>query len=330
MKKLLSTILTFVFVLTMGSVAFANAQTLIDVPIVNIQKEYKLTNDGTISPAETFKFTIERTSVSDAGANVTVTNMPIPAIGSVEYLVGEAGSASAIKNIEVTLPPYTTVGIYTYTVKETAGTSAGVNYFGDNITLVVTVTQGANGLVRTAAVHTDATGATKSDKFANEYSAGDLEVSKTVTGNLGDKTKFFDVIVTLTGASDKIYANTYVVTGGSADGNPDAIAVGTPVIFKLKDDETIKIANLPYGVKYEVVEKDYTVPGEEYDTAEYVFQDKGKKIDSALDKVEITNTKDVNVDTGISLDSIPYLVILGFAILGSSVLFFKKRQNVGF
>ena len=334
MKKLFSTLLTLVFVLSMGTVAMAaGTDPIVDMKPITIEKEYKLTNPGTLSPAETFEFTIERTSVTDAGVGIDETNMPLPTIGSVTYIKGEASSATAKKTITITLPAYTSVGIYTYKINETNAKKAGVTYFGGDITLVVTVTQGPTSLIATAAVHTEDPvspsydeNSKKSDTFENEYSAGDLEFKKTVTGNLGDKAKYFDVTVTLTGVAGMTYDNPYSVTGGSESSNPTTMAVGTSETFKIKDGETIKIANLPYGVTYTVVEADYT--GENYDAADY--SEFNEEIDSALDTVVITNNKDTDVDTGISLDSIPYILILGFAVLGISGLFLKRRKNANF
>lgn len=330
MKKLFSTLLTLVFVLSMGTVAMATENTPTqyeDMKTITLEKEYILTNPGTLSPAETFTFTIERTSVSDAGAGIDATDMPIPTIGTVAYAKGEAGSVTRTKEITITLPDYTSVGIYTYTINEVTGDKAGVTYYDSPIKLVVTVIE-QDGKVRVGAIHTEAKGEQKNDNFPNEYSAGDLEFSKEVTGNLGDKAKYFDVTVTLTGVEDMIYEESYPVTGGSHDDNPTAIAVGTPETFKIKDGETIKIANLPYGVTYTVVETDYRSEG--YLAAQYNFSDSDNKIDSVIDTVGITNNKNADVDTGISLDSIPYIMILGLAVLGISGLFLKRRRNADF
>lgn len=347
MKKLFSTLLALVFVLSMGTIAMANGDTTTpegNMGTITIKKQYKLTNPDTSSPAETFEFKIERTSVTDAGDGIVAELsdpvvvgeilMPLPTIGDVSYVKGEADTdVTTLRDIVVTLPMYSSVGIYTYTINEILGTNAGVTYFAGDITLVVTVTQGTSGLIATAAVHTENPvspsydeDSTKSDTFENEYSAGDLEFSKVVTGNLGDKAKYFDVTVTLTGVAGMTYDNPYPVTGGSNLANPGTIVVGTPTLFKIRDGETIKIANLPYGVTYTVVETDYT--GEDYDEADYSEFD--EEIDSALDTVVITNNKDTDVDTGISLDSIPYIMILGLAVLGISGLFLKRRKNANF
>ncbi len=321
-----------IMVMSLATVAFAAedtaAPTYTDVSSVTITKNYNATNTGTTSPAETFNFTIERTSVSDAAEGVTVERMPIPTIGSVSYTAGEAGSATKTKTITINLPEYTSVGVYTYTIKETAGTTAGVTYHSSDITLKVTVVQADTGKVRIAAVHTETEGE-KSDEIANEYSAGTLAVSKTVTGNLGDQTKEFTVKVTFTAPEGLTVkeAIKYIEDGTEKSVTFAEDATTAEATIALKHDETVTFTNIPYGVTYTVVEDDYT--GEGYDAPVYDFGDVSKKIDTAVDTVGITNNKDTNVDTGITLDSLPFVLILAVSAI-AGVLFITKRRSVEF
>ena len=325
MKKFLAIFLTLMLILSMGIAAFADP-TYTDAEAVTITKEYNATNEGTTSPAETFNFTIERTSVSDAASGVTIANMPLPEIDSVDYAAGDAGSQNKSKTITVTLPEYSSVGIYTYTIRETAGMTAGVTYYGKPIKLVVTVLQGTNGLLRVATVHTESEGAQeKADEIQNTYSAGNLAITKTVTGNMGDRSKYFKVTVTLTGEQGKTYAANYAADGGSYGSNPSAIAVGTPTDFYLKHGDTITIKNLPYGVTYEVVEADYTTEAEgKYDEANYAYSEEGEVIDSASETVTITNNKNEGVDTGITMDSLPYIMLIAFVAVIGAVMLIKR------
>lgn len=332
MKKFLSIMLAFVLAFSMGIVAFADeVDTNVDMSTITLTKDYVLENPDTISPAETFTFSIERTSVTDAAADVTKDNMPIPTIGSVQYSEGEAGSATMSKDITITLPTYDSVGIYTYTINEDAGDNAGVTYREDPIKLVVTVQQGADDKIRVAAVHTENGNGEKTNKFENKYSAGSLSISKTVTGNMGDRDKYFKVTVTLTGESGKTYAGSYDITGGSptytidgstVENNPTTIAVGTPVNIYLKHDDTVTISNLPYGVSYTVAEDDYTSEGY---GASYVLSDDTKVIKTANSTVAITNNKEAEVDTGITLDNVPYILLLACVFVGMVLFFAKKR-----
>lgn len=205
MKKILSIVFAIVLMLSMGTVALAAEGNYTDMSQVTITKEYKLTNPGTTSPAETFTFSeLTNVSVTDAAEGVTVENMPTPTIGSISYELGEAGSENMKKTAVITLPDnYSSVGVYTYSFKEIPGKTAGVTYYDKEIKLVVTVLQGENGRLRVAAVHTEAEDGDKADKFPNEYSAGSLAIAKVVTGNMGDKEKYFKVTVTLTGEKRK-------------------------------------------------------------------------------------------------------------------------------
>lgn len=329
MKKILSIMFAIILALSMGTVALAEEEKKYeDMPAVTITKVYELTNPGTISPAETFTFSeLKNFSVTDAAEGVTTDNMPTPTISSISYNLGDAGSDNMSKTAVITLPEnYSSVGIYTYTFTEIPGETAGVTYYDKEIKLVVTVLQGENGKLRVAAVHTETEGGkSKTDKFPNVYSAGSLAITKVVTGNMGDQSKYFNVTVTLNGEEGKEYAESYAVTGGSFSGNPESIKIGVPTEFQLKHDDTITIENLPYGVTYTVAEADYT--GEGYKEAQIDFKDKNKTIDTASDTVTITNNKNQDVDTGILLDNVPYVLLLACVFGGMSVFFAKRRGS---
>lgn len=79
--------------------------------------------------------------------------------------------------------------------------------------------------------------------FTNEYKAGDLTVTKTVTGTDGDKEKAFTFTVTL---SEKSINGTY----GQMTFK-DGVAT-----FKLKHGESLSATGLPAGITYTVVESD--------------------------------------------------------------------------
>lgn len=304
----------------------ASGETYADMDSVVIKKNYELANEGTFSPAETFSFDIEADNVTDASDDITPENMPMPTIGTVSYLRGEAGSTTKTKEIKIDLPEYDSVGVYTYIIHEVAGNSAGVTYYGDAILLRVTVIE-QDGKLRIAAVHTEdpeSTGEGKKDDFDNLYSAGELEVHKDVEGIMGNKEKYFKFTVQLTGEEGKTYQDSYAITGGSYDANPDSIKIKpgetTEATFYLKDDDTIHIENLPYGVEYKVSETP---------VADYVTTETGTEgeVNEAVKQANFTNTKGGTVDAGVVLDSAPYLFTLTGAAGVGLLLTLRRRHQ---
>lgn len=304
----------------------ASGETYADMDSVVIKKNYELANEGTFSPAETFSFDIEADNVTDASDDITPENMPMPTIGTVSYLRGEAGSTTKTKEIKIDLPEYESVGVYTYIIHEVAGNSAGVTYYGNAILLRVTVIE-QDGKLRIAAVHTEdpeSTGEGKKDDFDNLYSAGELEVHKDVEGIMGNKEKYFEFTVQLTGEEGKTYQDSYAITGGSYGANPTSIKIKpgetTEATFYLKDDDTIHIENLPYGVEYKVSETP---------VADYVTTETGTEgeVDEAVEQANFTNTKGGTVDAGVVLDSAPYLFTLTGAAGVGLLLTLRRRHQ---
>ena len=184
-----------------------------------------------------------------------------------------------------------------------------------------------DGKLRIAAVHTEdpeSTGEGKKDDFDNRYSAGELEVHKDVEGIMGNKEKYFEFTVQLTGEEGKTYQDSYAITGGSYDANPTSIKIKpgetTEATFYLKDDDTIHIENLPYGVEYKVSETP---------VADYVTTETGTEgeVDAAVEQASFTNTKGGTVDAGVVLDSAPYLFTLTGAAGVGLLLTLRRRHQ---
>lgn len=327
-KKLLACLIAAATMFTMGSTAFAETETTpTDHETVTIHKQYKLVGQGT-SPAETF--TLKQVGdgrVTDGDA----TNAPhLGEITGAAFVEGAATAKGTVGNITVALPKYDTVGVYEYTLKEVAGTTAGVSYYGKEIILKVTVVNGDDGNLRIAAVHTEAVGEAKSDSFENTYSAGTLEISKKVTGNLGDKDKYFAFDVTLNGDSTKTTAKSFEVGKTSYKDNPTSIELGKKTIVYLKDGETLDIKNLPYGLTYTVEEHDYTTK-EGYTTT--VNEKNGRTLENqtvkdGTEKAEFVNNKNNDkIDTGVNLTTLPYILVFAGVIVIAGAAFITRRRK---
>lgn len=318
MKKFLAFLLAAMLLLSVGAVAVAEEETYTDASTVTIYKNYKGT--GT-SPAETFTLVqVGDGEVKDGDATSA------PALGTItgsEFAEGAATSTGTRQGITIALPEYSNVGVYEYTLKETDNKNAGVTYYGSNIRLVVTVINDGEGKIRVAAVHAESQG-NKTDTFENNYSAGTLKVHKTIAGTLGEKAKKFAFKVTLTAPEGKTVTST--VSYG-ADQTAVFTAGKAEITFDLSDGETMTISNIPYGVGYTVAEVDATtVEGVEMN-GEYVVTKNGESgtINSTEATANFTNTKNGEIDTGITTDSLPYVMLLGFVILAGAALIIKRR-----
>ena len=346
MKKFLSLMLALLMVMSLSTVAWA-AEPNVD-PTFKVK--YTTNYTGTTSnPAETFTFEFTDGTVVEANA----ADLTAPAIpdATVVFAADSATDADSAQEVEVTVNlsnvTWPGVGIYTYTVSQVPGSTAGVTYDTTSYKMKVTVAydEGTNtyytAFITMTLVDGDGDGVpgdgATADKtvgtFTNTYSAADLDVSKLVTGNMGDKSAYFDVNVTVSAPADTTdtYPTSFTVSGGSEQSNPTTITAGASTTFKLKHDETISIKNLPYGMTYTVAEKDYTVDPYGYETTYKVngadAQNGTGAVDAADEAVEITNNKGVEVDTGITLDSLPYILLLGLAVAGLVLFAVKRRSN---
>ena len=322
MKKFVAILLTLMLVLGIG--AAVAEETYSDVRSVTVKKVYKLTNANMSSPAETF--TLEQVGagrVTDGDATSA------PALGTITGAIFAKGAATVdgtTGNITIALPTYEKVGVYEYTLREVAGKTVGVAYYGKDILLKVTVIE-QGGKVRVAAVHTESgegDDTAKRDNFPNEYSAGDLNVTKTVAGNLGDQSKKFNFTVTFTKPDGKDVNSTITATVAGVDATDFNIAwddKGTyTYTFQLAHGQKASFANLPYGVSYTVTE----AAADGYTTTK--AGDSGT-INAAEHTAAFTNTKEGSIDTGVTTENLPYVLLIGFVVLAGAALLIKRKAH---
>ena len=158
--------------------------------------------------------------------------------------------------------------------------------------------------------------------------SANLTVTKTVTGKLGDTNKAFTFTITKAdGASANIIdANVEISEADRAKvewkGNGQ---------FTLKDGASITFKNLPSG-EYKIVEENYT--GEKYETS-YVVDSgdsqSGREAAVIMSGTNMTlaftNHCNLKPDTGVLLDTLPYIVILAVVAGGVALLMLRKRRK---
>ena len=315
-----------------GAVSAEEAQT------VDITKVYSLLNSGTTAPAEDFEFTItakdEAPQLQQAGAGVDTVTISYNNTDA-SYTATTAGTKQTVSLAFPINDSSVKVGEYVYEIEETSGSTAGVVYSDRKITVTVLVVNKADGTgleIGSISYEVSEGKLQDGEGFQNQYKAVEsLDITKNVTGSLGDKTKYFEVTVKLTGENGVTTPEKFAVSYEGEYVNPTEIVVGAETKFYLKDDETISIKNVPYGVTYTVVESDYT--GDDgYDAAKYTVNGAdvdavNDEVDSSTESVEITNNKGVNINNGVILDNIPYLILIAVVIAAAIFLVLRRRTN---
>lgn len=346
LKKLFAGVVAAAMIATMSFPAFATRPTpnVGSDGLVTITKKYTVTgSEEKKAPAETFTFTVTPGAKVN-GAEKTVekseaTTIPTMAANSNEKTVAftaltEDGTGTFtvdVANLNITKP-----GMYYYTVTETPSNTAGVDYAADPMIMVITAGYADDDENSTLSywvgLHDSTNYNDKNSKFENTYTAGSLNVTKKVTGSLGDKDKKFNVDVTFTAPAGKTVKSTITyVNNGEKSIAPDAWKLNTTtnqyeakVTVELAHKESVQFNNIPKDVTYIVEEQDYS--REEY-TATYEG-DKSGTIAHDVKSTTITNKRgDDTIDTGVILDNAPYMLMLAVVAGAAMTLVIKKRRE---
>ena len=88
----------------------------------------------------------------------------------------------------------------------------------------------------------------------------------------------------------------------------------------LKHGDTLSIANLPYNVTYTVTE----TPVDGYTTNN--IEQKGTIV-AGLNEVTFINEKSGTIDTGVTTENLPYVLLIGFVVLAGAALLIKRKAH---
>ena len=156
--------------------------------------------------------------------------------------------------------------------------------------------------------------------ITNTYTSSlqDITIKKIVTGPLGDINKEFQFAYAYTGADGTFKSD----------------------MFKLENGKTATITDVPIGTEIELKETNasgYATTasyGEQAVSVSGVKEDAVKVMKIKITKDEnlivVTNHKDVIPDTGIRLESLPYILILAIVIAGMAVMIVRKCKRRNF
>ncbi len=335
MKKLFALLLTLALVLSFGITAMA-AEPVMTSKATTYEaliKTYNVVggNDATLYPAETLSFTSTPAVGNPDPTNLTVNDLEV--------------TGNTKQKLVINVPAYSKVGVYHYTITENAGNTQGVTYTTDAVNVSVLVVYDYTdedgdgyGLKATIGVTNAAgegEGELKHNTFTNTYSLGSLTVSKEVAGNLASQSQEFDIDVTFT--SDQPVLST--ITCG--DGRTIAPAAWTQVesmyttmvTVKLIHGQDVTFNNIPAGVTYTVVEQaKHEAPDPNGSNSETGYTvtyegETGTIAENVTAVAKVINTKGTTVNTGVVLDSLPYVLLIAVAVVAVVLFTVRKRRN---
>ena len=158
--------------------------------------------------------------------------------------------------------------------------------------------------------------------------SANLTVSKTVTGKLGDTNKAFTFTITKADGTAANITDTNIEISEADRAKVEWKGNGQ---FTLKDGASIIFKNLPSG-QYKVVEDNYS--GEKYETSYVVDSGEpqsGKDAAVTMSGTNMTLTFNNHCgllpDTGVLLDTLPYIVILAVVAGGVALLMLRKHRK---
>lgn len=159
-----------------------------------------------------------------------------------------------------------------------------------------------------------------------------VNIKKIVTGNMGDKSKAFHFKVSVVNGNINLPFNIGATQySGSAD-------------ITLSDNQTTMVTKVPVGATVTITENDYS--GSRYTTSytiggsdstigntaeisniQQLNEDENTAHEVTAHEVTFTNNKDAIPDTGLDLNTTPYILALGIVAAGAGVLLFRRRKR---
>lgn len=317
-KKIMSLMLALVLALSMCTVAFASesSHAYKEDEILTINKICTV-NNGTI-PAMTFTYKFEGVEYKNNEGKV-VDNPTIPEISDVKIYTSEhkKGVYTSGIGVKIDASKYE-LGYYTYKITEEYDSYAGVTTTEVEKKMILTITRDENGNKHYTIKMENASGEKTDAIYKNTaYDAGSLTVVKQIAGNMADMTKKFSFTIKFDGVAEgQKFAKAIKSNSENGKWSDD----GLTYTINMGDKETVTLSNIPADLTYSVTEEK-----EEYEST--VVGGKSDGVISANDTASVTfkNTLQKNVDTGINLDSMPYILMMGVACAGMVVFFARKR-----
>lgn len=334
-------------------------------------------NEGSAVDDTTFTFDVKKNTTLTVGGLAVETDGPDGFTSTVtvgktaEQESNEATSTALFAGNE-----FTHAGTYAYNVTEQGTDTENLDYnVGDKSYIVVVIV--ANNTDGTEGVHvagyavypgdTTAVAAQVKDKDGNvtDYGTAKLEgldftntyvektndegnqkpltITKTVTGDQGNKKQDFNFTVTFTApkyVTKKADGTDWTVADITVNGETGKVAADGTVSFMLKSGDSATFDNIVVGTTYTVSETEAGADGYDTtlkatyngstDTEETLTQtaktSKSELVSDQTNKSDVTNHKDGSVVTGVIVNNAPFIVMIGAAAAGVVAYGSAKRK----
>lgn len=311
-------------------------------PVTDIGSDTVLTDEG----AGNQKYDVNP-GIADSGVNVAGSVTSASFSDPTATTIDDKSYNVATATVELTLPTcnFENPGIYKYTIDEANVPSEDYIDITGSLDLYLMVEYKDftpddgedNKECKITGAYVKKAG-TKEDTWTNYYmldkdltsKAGDLKVTKTVAGTMGDHGDSFTFTITNLPAGKTF-------TGEYNDDTADVSLTSSVNTFELTDGQTITIKGLDAG-DYTITEaaddstdKGYTVSFSD-DTDDnasngITLKVEGGKVDDNAVNTTCTNTRNAVTPTGIVMNVAPYALLVVIAAAGCFVFLRKRRED---
>ncbi len=361
-KKMVTTVLAGVMVMSMGMNAFAK------VPDDGLTITKTVTTDGnTYAPNTTFNFEVTPGTGKGADENSLAAPDQVVVYPGVDKGLNVVGAAQFAPNkeeptsevytddtvrITVDSSAFTKPGVYHYQVKETmpAVKYEGIKYDESVKDLLVYVVRNeedgtftVDGVIEVKDGQKVGEGTGVS--FTNNYgkqdpdqpdpeddTTHDITVTKEVTGNQGDQNKEFNFAISVKPASDGEIYKLVKISNGTETFVQAIGATDMGVTVGLKSGESVKIYGLSENDSYSITETDANQDGYTTTAAgDNVNDDQtgsAGRLDADNKAATVTNARNISTPTGIILTFAPYILMVAAAGVLAVMFLRKKREEI--
>lgn len=245
--------------------------------------------------------------------------------GIYRYVVTE--TASTVKGVVNDPESKRTIDVYVEDKNGTLEVTGYVSYLGE-FTAAPAQTYTPNGAATDGYANGDPEGsreegATKSNKYVNEYQANELTLEKEITGNQGDKESTWEMKVNFEtlpeGYNVKIAK---IAVNGAAIDNPTYSNYENNSTITLGHKDKYDFKGIPEGVKYTVTE---TKANQDGYTTTYTNQTATFADDGTVETkdAKVVNNRNGVIPTGVMTAALPGALL----VAGAALYFIARRRN---